>query len=80
MWFATALSSSKSPRSSYIDIAHTSLPPVLHNRAIARGTYDRIEAEVETGVREYEAAEKKKAENQPKRDTKVKFADDSAAQ
>lgn len=48
----------------------------MHNRSIARGTYDRLEAEVEAGVREYEAAEKARAEV-PARDTKVKFAEGS---
>ncbi len=50
---------------------------MLHNREIARGTYDRIEAEVEDGVRAFEETAKKAAEAAPKRDTKVKFAESS---
>lgn len=51
---------------------------MLHSREIARGTYDRIEAEVEASVRRFEEAAKKAAEATPKRDTKVKFADNES--
>ncbi|BEI87546.1 uncharacterized protein CcaverHIS019_0102640 [Cutaneotrichosporon cavernicola] len=61
------------------DCAVIDLPPVLHNKEIARGTYDRIEAEVEAGVRAFEEAAKKAAEAPPKRDTKVKFAETSSS-
>ncbi|GMK59618.1 hypothetical protein CspeluHIS016_0802240 [Cutaneotrichosporon spelunceum] len=61
------------------DCAVIELPAVLYNREIARGTYDRVEAEVEAGVRAFEEAEKKAAEAPPKRDTKIRFAETSSS-
>lgn len=57
-----------------------SLPPVLHDPLLARATYEKVQGEVEAGVKAYEARLKAETEAAEKareaKGSKVKFADE----
>lgn len=59
-----------------------SIPQVLHDPLLSRATYEKLQAEVEAGVKAYDARLKSEAEAAEKareaKGTKVKFAEPAA--